>query len=242
MATQFDSHIRDWEEMAAQDPLWAVLTGKREWGLEEFFASGEADVAELLAAGERLSLPQARKRALDFGCGVGRITRHLSKYFSECWGVDVSQNMLKLAEKHNPACRFFLNRRPDLRDFPESHFDLVYSVIVLQHQPGQQVIEAYIREFIRVLRPHGLLAFHLPSRIPVRYWLAPRRRAYHLLHAAGVGPQRLRNWRLFPMKMTAVRPERVQSVIESAGGRLVLAERHPGSGPIPSRMYYCSKD
>jgi SAM-dependent methyltransferase len=242
MAKRLEAHFRDWEEMAAQDPFWAVLTGKRDWELEEFFASGEADVAELLSAAERLGVPRERLRALDFGCGVGRVTRHLGKYFAECWGVDVSQTMLQLAEKHNPDCRFHLNRRSDLRDFPESHFDLVYSVIVLQHQPDLQMIENYIREFIRILRPQGLLAFHLPSRIPFRYWLAPRRRAYRVLHAAGVGPERLRNWKLFPMRMTAVRPERVQSVIECAEGRLMLAEPHRASGPIPSRMYYCTKD
>jgi len=242
MAKRFATHIRDWEEMAAQDALWAVLTGKREWELEEFFASGEADVAQLLAVAERLGLPQRRTRALDFGCGVGRITRHLSQHFRECWGVDVSQGMLQLAEKHSPECRFHLNRQSDLRDFPDSHFDLVYSLIVLQHQPGRQIIENYIREFVRILRPQGLLAFHLPTMIPLRYWLAPRRRAYRLLHAAGVAPKRLRNWNLFPMRMTAIRSERVQAVIQSAGGSLVLADQHGGSGPIPSRMYYCTKE
>jgi trans-aconitate methyltransferase len=158
---QFEAHIRDWEEMA-KNPLWAILTGKRDWNIEEFFATGEADVRSLLLIADRLGLPKDRFRALDFGCGVGRITRQLVRHFQECWGVDVSTQMLQLAEKYNPPCRFHLNTRGDLRDFPDHYFDLVYTVIVLQHQPNREIIESYIREFIRVLRPQGLLAFHSP--------------------------------------------------------------------------------
>ena len=239
---EFEAHIRDWEEMAA-DPFWAVLTGKRHWEVAEFFATGEADVRNLLGIADRLGLlKDSRARALDFGCGVGRITRQLARHFEECYGVDVSKQMLEIAAKYNPSCRFHLNLRKDLSDFPDSHFDLVYTVIVLQHQPNREVIESYLREFIRVLRPQGLLAFHLPSKMPFRYRLAPRRRVYKLLHAAGVGPERLRQWRLFPMKMTAVPQKRVMSVIRSSGGRLLLAEPHSGSGPIPSIMYYCTRD
>lgn len=238
---KFKTHIHDWETMASHDPLWAVLTGKHDWEVEEFFATGEADVEELLAAANRLGFPHARIRALDFGCGVGRITRHLSRHFPECLGVDISREMLNLAGKYNLSCRFQLNQRGDLGDFPDSHFDLIYSVLVLQHQPSRPLVEKYIQEFIRILRPNGLLAFHLPSRIPFRYWLAPRRRAYRLLRAAGVRPERLRNWKLFPMKMTAMPRERVESIITRAGGRLLSAEQHQGSGPIPSVMYYCTK-
>jgi SAM-dependent methyltransferase len=239
---QFEAHIRDWEEMAA-DPFWAVLTGKRHWDTAEFFATGETDVRNLLGVADQLGLlKDSRARALDFGCGVGRITRQLALHFEECHGVDVSKQMLEIAAKYNPSCHFHLNLRKDLSDFPDSHFDLVYTVIVLQHQPNREVIESYIREFIRVLRPQGLLAFHLPSKMPFRYRLAPRRRVYKLLHSAGVRPERLRQWRLFPMKMTAVPQKRVMSVIRSSGGRLLLTEPHGGSGPIPSIMYYCTRD
>ncbi len=226
----------------AQDPLWAILTGKRHWDVEDFFATGEEDVNSLLSVAQRLGLPRQRARALDFGCGVGRITRHLLNHFEECWGVDVSPRMLEMAGKYNPSVHFHLNQHGDLRDFPGSHFDLVYSILVLQHQPNREVIESYLREFFRVLRSQGLLVFHLPSAMPLRYRLAPRRRAYKLLHAVGVDPARLHRWRLYPMRMTAVAPERVKEVIQGAQGRLLLAEPHHGSGAIPSIMYYCTKE
>lgn len=237
---RFEKHIRDWEEMAA-DPLWAILNRKRDWDVEQFFASGEGDSHDLLAAAQQLGLPQERFRALDFGCGVGRVTRAISRVFKECWGVDISQSMLDLAEKYNPQCHFHLIRRNDLHDFPDCHFDLVYSLIVLQHQPTPRIIEDYLCEFVRVLRPGGLLAFQLPSSMPFRYRLAPRRRAYHLLSAIGFRAEHLLRWKLFPMRMTALDIEQVRKTIERSGGKFLLSKPHPGSGPIPSRMYYCTK-
>lgn len=237
---QFEAHIRDWEEMAA-NPLWAVLSGKRQWDVAEFFATAEPEVRKLLSAMDQLGVPRHRGSALDFGCGVGRMTLQLSRYFHECWGVDISSSMLKLAAQYSQSCHFHLNLRRDLADFSDSQFDLVYSVMVLQHQPDRGTVENYIREFIRVLRPEGLLAFHLPTRMPLRYRLAPRRRAYRLLRAAGVDSQRLRSWNLFPMRMIAVQPSDVKATLESVGARLLQAEEHAGSSPIPSMMYYCTK-
>src|SRR5215472_11150790 len=84
LSMRFETHVHDWEEMA-KNPLWAVLTGKRDWDLNEFFATGAADAESLFAVCDRLGLPQRRNRALDFGCGVGRVTRHLAARFAECW-------------------------------------------------------------------------------------------------------------------------------------------------------------
>jgi len=238
---RFEDHVEDWEELA-KAPFSAILTGRRDWNLEDFFSTGKADAERLFAAAARFGLPRERARALDFGCGVGRITGRLAEHFRESWGVDVSAQMLRLAEEYNPSCRFHLSQRSDLRDFPDSHFDLVYSVLVLQHQLSRAVIESYLAEFVRVLRPEGLLAFHLPSKLPLRYRLAPRRRAYRLLRSLGISPHRLRCWKLSPMKMTAIPSDRVTCCIHSSGGRLLLAEPHHGSGSIPSLMYYCTKD
>jgi ubiquinone/menaquinone biosynthesis C-methylase UbiE len=73
-------------------------------------------------------------------------------------------------------CEFRVNREADLNCFDDSTFDMVYSFIVLQHVPGRWRIERYIEEFVRVLRPRGLLVFQLPSAIPWRHRIQPRRR------------------------------------------------------------------
>ena len=72
----------DWEDLARVDPYWAILfdparraTG---WDLGDFLHTGETELAEVMAVAERLGLPEQRRRALDVGCGVGRVTRPLS--------------------------------------------------------------------------------------------------------------------------------------------------------------------
>jgi ubiquinone/menaquinone biosynthesis C-methylase UbiE len=237
---KFGTHIQDWEEMA-QDPLWAILTSRRAWKLEDFFATGGTDVRNLFSALARLGITPSNHRAMDFGCGVGRVTRHLSKRFDECWGIDVSARMLELAAEYNPECHFHLNRGNDLKEFPDNHFDLVYSVLVLQHQPNAEVAQAYIREFIRVLQPGGALVFQMPTSIPWRYSFGPRRLIYKMLRTIGMNPALLHRWRLMPMKMIALSPERVTLAIENAGGKLIASEVDHRTEPIPDATYYCIK-
>ena len=90
---------------------------------------------------ERLSHPRRRESALDFGCGLGRLTRALSRRFESAIGLDLSETMVERARNLNAAvrgCEFRVNTWPDLRDFSEQSFDLVYSGRVLQHLPGQR--------------------------------------------------------------------------------------------------------
>src|SRR5437763_12953662 len=106
-------HHRDWEELGKLDPLWAVLTfsDKRfgRWTPEEFFATGRVKIDSIMASAARLGFPCSRESVLDFGCGVGRLTRALSAYFGRCTGLDISDNMLAAARELNAAlanCEF----------------------------------------------------------------------------------------------------------------------------------------
>src|SRR5205823_2698739 len=155
-------HQQDWEELAGIDPLWAILSAPEgrdgRWQLEAFFISGETEIEQALADGPA-TRPGRRERALDFGCGVGRLTRALSSRFAECYGIDISARMIELAQDLNrdrPGCTFVLNDRPDLSQFDSSSFDLVYSSLVLQHMPSPEIALGYISEFLRLVRPDGL--------------------------------------------------------------------------------------
>ena len=126
------------------------------WELSEFFATGEAEISEVLKIADDLGEPVRRQRALDFGCGVGRLSRPLAERFRECVGLDISEGMLKLARELNDDrqnCRFVVNASPDLEQFESGSFDFVYSALVLQHMPSAEMVEAYVGEFLRVLRP-----------------------------------------------------------------------------------------
>jgi len=144
---ELTSLASEWEELAQADPMWAILSDHnkrgRKWREDDFFARGEAEIADLLS---RISV--ARNRALDFGCGIGRLTRALGKQFKEAWGVDISEEMVAEARELNPHCRFIATR--DLSCFPDRNFDLIYTVMVLQHLPSTTAIESYILQFVRI--------------------------------------------------------------------------------------------
>lgn len=174
-----------WEEIAREDPFWAVLSfpGQKygRWDSAQFFATGEAEIAEVMSRAERLSHPRRRDSALDFGCGLGRLTRSLSRRFEWAVGLDISETMVERARALNadfPGCEFRANTWPDLREFSDRSFDLVYSGRVLQHLPGRSDIERYLAEFLRVVRDDGLVAFQLPHQLPLLARLEPRRNLY----------------------------------------------------------------
>ena len=166
----FDDLKNTWTALGEADPLWAILTNEESegggWDLDAFFASGEAEITSVMAEVDSLGLAFQRGRALDFGCGVGRLTRALGARFDEAHGVDIAPTMLDLARRLNeehPNLVFHLNQQPDLGLFPTDHFDFVYSRIVLQHMAPEYAMR-YIEEFVRVVRPGGLVAFQIPSR------------------------------------------------------------------------------
>jgi ubiquinone/menaquinone biosynthesis C-methylase UbiE len=113
-------------------PSWKK---RRKWTPEEFFATGVVQVNAVMAKIERLGLRVQHDRALDFGCGVGRLTQPLSNYFAEVSGVDISKHMLERARKYDVTgrCKFQLNEQDDLILFPNDSFDFILSLITLQH-------------------------------------------------------------------------------------------------------------
>lgn len=162
---------KTWEHLARQDPLWAICTDAAKrgggWNLEDFFATGCREIDVVLQHVRSLRLaPDEKGPVLDFGCGVGRLTSALSRYFAECWGVDISPTMIQLAVElnhGNPRCRFRLNQAENLSQFSGEYFGFVYTSIVLQHMETEYV-RGYLRELIRILTPGGVLVFQLADR------------------------------------------------------------------------------
>ena len=231
------SHIQDWQEMAAADPMRAISGQRKQLDLEEFFATAKPHMDQLFSVARPIGLPKEFDRALEFGCGAGRFLPHFEKRFKEVWGADVSPEMIDLASKHNPRCKFHLVTRPDLKFFPNNHFDLIYSFLVLQHLPNRSAIAGYIGEFIRILRPGGLAAFQVPDRLSFRWRVQPRRRAYKILHALGFGPKRLQSWNLLPMRMTAIPRSAVRQAVSEAGGSI----RSEAPSANDGVFYFCTK-
>src|SRR5690242_7405667 len=151
----------DWNERASEDANYYVAFGAREQNEDEFFATGEAVVRLLTAELKRL---EGRDAALEIGCGPGRLMRPLSRYFGEIHGVDVSDQMIRLARERlhdTPNAHPHHGSGADLAIFPAAKFDFVYSYAVFQHIPSREVVFTYLREAWRVLKPGGVLRCQL---------------------------------------------------------------------------------
>ncbi len=158
-----------WDGHARRDPLWAILSDPskagRRWALRDFLETGRREVSLLMYQLRALDIGVSRKAALDFGCGVGRLSQPLARYFDRVVGVDISPEMIRLADRlnqHPARLRYLCNGRDDLVVLPTSDFTFMYSSVVLQHIEPATALR-YLRELIRVVAPGGILVFQLPS-------------------------------------------------------------------------------
>ena len=129
-------------------------------------SSGVQDVANVLVKFQTLNQPiDFSGVALDFGCGVGRLSAALASRFRSVVGVDVSQEMVRQARELTAAfgnIQFVANSDPDLRSIEKESISFILSLIVIQHIPPPYSIH-YLQEFARILKPGGVLVVQIPS-------------------------------------------------------------------------------
>src|ERR1039458_7336986 len=129
----------DWDGRAREDAFYYAGFGRRNQGQSEFFSSA----AEVLGAitSELVRLPEApaeARRALEIGCGPGRLMLPMSAHFGEIHGVDISAEMAAKAQealRGVPHAHVHVTTGDGLGMFPDESFDFIYSYIVFQHIP-----------------------------------------------------------------------------------------------------------
>ncbi len=164
----------DWDAIADAHPFFGVLADERfrddqmtAEDVEVFYEWGRADVETAVAPYVRLTGSTfAPDRALDFGCGVGRMTFAMRSYARNVVGVDVSARMLEVA-REQAFVRNITN--VEFRStLPTEPVDWVNSTIVFQHIPpprGQAILE----QLVEVLNPGGWLSVQLTFFRDVRH-------------------------------------------------------------------------
>jgi SAM-dependent methyltransferase len=246
-----DRHRAAWEDWGRIDPFWAVLTDpdarRGQWDVDRFFATGVETVATILAHAQEYGRPARRDTALDFGCGLGRLTRALAPHFERVYGLDIASTMIEQARQLDTSLGpsgavYVLHDRDDLSDHASGTVDFLSCLLVLQHLPSREAVKAYLREFVRVLSPGGVAVVQLPVSVPPADPYVPlRTRGARLLRRAGVSPRFLYGrlgWEP-EMLMAGIPYEETVATFEDAGGLLLDAlpeETHPSG--VVSRVYF----
>jgi 2-polyprenyl-3-methyl-5-hydroxy-6-metoxy-1,4-benzoquinol methylase len=213
----FDHIQSNWEEFGKSEPHWSVVVAEQyqqsniEANRDEFYRTGQQHVAQLFGSLERNHVEHSGFRTcLDYGCGVGRITRHLAGRFERVLAYDISLPHLQCAEDYlareniSNVTLSHLKGVPDIQDLPT--VDVAYSMIVLQHNPPP-VIAFIIEALIRSLNPGGVAFFQVPT---YRRGYTFSLRDYLAGDAARGG-----------MEMHVLPQSRVFDIAQRAGGRVL---------------------
>jgi SAM-dependent methyltransferase len=170
------AHVKGtWTRLGLERPHWSVLSSEQFLPAQianheaDFYASGAKDAGQLLATLARNGISAENlSRAFEFGCGIGRVTPHLSKMFTQVSACDVSSSHLEIARRvvtkaqrlnvdfHLVQNATFGMSRP---------FDLWHSRIVLQHNPPP-IIALILRRAFSLLAPGGVAVFQVPTYAP----------------------------------------------------------------------------
>jgi SAM-dependent methyltransferase len=252
----------DWDELARQDAFHAILSDPARvdggWDQDEFYAHGRAAVARLYEILDENDVKLGDSRALDFGCGAGRLSFALAERFAAVTGVDVSEGMLARARSVGiPSnCELVLQTDSALPGIDRGAYDLVISLLVLQHM-RPRVARAYLRTLPDLLAPGGVLFVQIPhgysrttdrdarsagramarrllpqSAIDLRRWLALRRSA-----------ARRRRANVPTFELHRIRISTVRRILGRAGlDAVVLTRDDPGTAaPLSSAWYVAQR-
>ena len=239
------SRVRhQWTKLGESDPFWAILSESDKkgggWDQAAFFQTGVDEIAQVLRTAQSLSLVHYGS-AIDFGCGVGRLSQALATHFERVIGVDIAASMIRTAVDLNQfpdRCEYLHNVAADLAVLPDQSADFIYSSITLQHVVPS-LAQSYVREFFRIARPGALVIFQLPSR--------PRSRVWHAIK--GVAPVWISNilWRIRTgspeaMETYCMAERKVIHHVKESGGEVLHVEDNQNGPPgWQSRKYFCRR-
>lgn len=219
---------KDWETLGRVDPYWAVISddayrGQRltDQQLATFLKSGADHVEDLWRTCQRVfGSGFAPRRVVDFGCGVGRVTLPLARRVDSVVAVDVADSMLSIARElldRNGVTNVQLVKSDATLSGIHGPFDLVHSVIVLQHIPPVPGL-TLTRRLVELAGDTGIVVLHVLYHNPFR-----RSALARLAHRL-VAPLRDRYRRVPEIQMNPYPLNALFKLIQDAGVRHVHTE------------------
>jgi len=189
-----------WERYGSTEPYFGVLADERFEGRSltdqarsEFFRTGEEHVDRVMSTIRAGLAPEfSPSRALDFGCGVGRLLLPLARRVPEVVGLDVSHSMIAEARRNvsDAGLTNVTVLQCDERSWDQitGLFDLVHAFIVFQHIPPRVGLR-YFEALLARVAPGGIGAVHFVYGVRKPAW----KRALHWARKTIPGMQPLAN-------------------------------------------------
>lgn len=147
--SDFDARYR----RICSDPEIDSCTDKRH--LEDLWDKRTTEELAQLLRGIPL---QSEWTCLEIGCGLGRLLKPIAERCKQAIGVDVSEKMVGHAVDYlddTPNAEIHLNDGMTLDIIEDESIDWVFSHLAFQHMTLPGVVESYLSEITRVLRPSG---------------------------------------------------------------------------------------
>jgi len=178
----------DWRKLGETNPYWGVIThpdflkeNLTPEAVERFYESGRHYIDQIAADLAKLTGAPPSGRALDFGCGVGRLAEAMTAYAQRVTGLDISPGMLEVARSRGGRATY-------VGEMPDGPFDWINSFIVLQHIPPERG-EAIIADLLARLAPGGVVSLQVTVWRDARHEPPPSTGLRRLVRA-----QRYRRW------------------------------------------------
>ncbi|HEY3951159.1 class I SAM-dependent methyltransferase [Phenylobacterium sp.] len=157
----------DWREIGASNPYWGVISQPQfekdsltAEAVEDFYKTGRDQIDEIARDLGWLAGRTPSGRALDFGCGLGRLTEAMTRFADPVIGYDISPAMLELARARGGGVTY-------VDELPDGPFDWINSFIVFQHIPPERGL-ALLRQLMERLSADGMISLHVTA------WRDPR--------------------------------------------------------------------
>lgn len=164
---------KQWQHLGETEPHWSVLTNDSYFqenfhqNRDPFYASGEAELTLFDAALQRTKISlNSLAHCVELGCGVGRVTAALATRFERVTAIDISKAHLQIAQCYTDEKHIHNIAFQHLTHFDEinhlGHFDVLYSRIVLQHNPPP-VMAKLLTALLHQLQSGGIAFFQIPT-------------------------------------------------------------------------------
>jgi len=140
-----------------------------------YFTSGIQSYMPIAVLAEKynLNLREGNLKILDFGCGVGRLLLHFTRNYpnNNYYACDIDDTSINFLNKNYSSVKSYTNNYKPPLDYPDSSFDLVYSLSIFSHLNIEDQSD-WLKELARVVKKNGYLFLTTEGKHAVKFWLA----------------------------------------------------------------------